>query len=49
MLDLNAKNLAQIYNCDKKICRVCYARLNNRATNCRKCKSSDLRPKKILK
>ena len=49
MLDPNLKKLAQKYNCDKKICRVCYARLNIRALNCRKCKSCDLRPKKSLK
>merc|ERR1712115_731049 len=28
--------LAQKYNCDKMICRKCYARLHPRATNCRK-------------
>ncbi len=28
--------LARKYNCDKKICRKCYARLHPRATNCRK-------------
>ena len=28
------------------ICRKCYARLNIRAKNCRKCNSSDLRVKK---
>ncbi|WP_411026574.1 hypothetical protein, partial [Salmonella sp. s54395] len=44
--------LAQKYNCDKMICRRCYARLHPRATNCRKKKcghSNDLRPKKKLK
>ncbi|KCV71071.1 ubiquitin-60S ribosomal protein L40 [Fonticula alba] len=44
--------LASKYNCDKMICRVCYARLPARATNCRKKKcghSNQLRPKKKLK
>ncbi|KAJ7749512.1 ubiquitin-carboxy extension protein, partial [Mycena maculata] len=30
------KVLASKYNCDKQICRKCYARLSPRATNCRK-------------
>jgi len=44
--------LARKYNCDKLICRVCYARLHPRAHNCRKKKcgrSNQLRPKKKLK
>jgi len=44
--------LAQKYNCDKMICRKCYARLHPRAKNCRKAKcghTSNLRPKKKLK
>eukprot|EP00920_Eleutheroschizon_duboscqi_P016618 GHVT01039414.1.p1 GENE.GHVT01039414.1~~GHVT01039414.1.p1 ORF type:complete len:129 (+),score=13.07 GHVT01039414.1:132-518(+) len=44
--------LAQKYNCEKKICRKCYARLPPRATNCRKKKcghSNQLRPKKKAK
>jgi len=44
--------LARKYNCDKLICRRCYARLHPLATNCRKKKcghSNDLRPKKKLK
>ena len=44
--------LAKKYNCEKMICRKCYARLHPRATNCRKRKcghSSQLRPKKKLK
>ena len=44
--------LARKYNCDKKICRKCYARLPPRATNCRKKKwgrTNQLRPKKKLK
>ena len=49
MIDPNLKKLAQKYNCNKKICRYCYARLNRRATNCRKCKSTDLRIKKLIK
>ena len=28
--------LARKYNCDKMICRKCYARLHAKATNCRK-------------
>ncbi|KAJ6531750.1 ribosomal L40e family-domain-containing protein, partial [Mycena capillaripes] len=41
------KVLASKYNCDKQICRKCYARLPPRATNCRKRScghSSQLRP-----
>jgi ubiquitin C len=44
--------LAKKHNCDKQICRKCYARLPPRATNCRKKKcghSSQLRVKKKLK
>ena len=44
--------LAKKYNCEKMICRKCYARLPQRAPNCRKKKcghSSQLRPKKKLK
>lgn len=44
--------LASKYNCEKKICRKCYARLPPRATNCRKKKcghSNQLRPKKKAK
>merc|ERR1712113_794546 len=44
--------LAKGYNCDKNVCRKCYARLPPRATNCRKksCgRTSQLRPKKKLK
>ena len=44
--------LARTFNCDKKICRKCYARLPPRATNCRKKKcghTNQLRPKKKLK
>merc|ERR1711918_157540 len=44
--------LARKYKCDKMICRKCYARLHQRAVNCRKKKcghTTDLRPKKKLK
>ena len=43
--------LAKKYNCEKMICRKCYARLPPRAHNCRKkkCGHSQLRPKKKLK
>lgn len=44
--------LAQKYNCEKMICRKCYARLHPRATNCRKKKcghTNNIRPKKKLK
>eukprot|EP01069_Polyplicarium_translucidae_P011114 Polyplicarium_translucidae@DN3539_c0_g1_i1.p1 len=44
--------LARKYNCDKQICRKCYARLPPKATNCRNKKcghSNQLRPKKKLK
>ena len=44
--------LARKYNQDKQICRICYARLPPRATNCRKKKcghSAQLRPKKKAK
>ena len=44
--------LAKKYNCEKMVCRKCYARLPLRAHNCRKKKcghSNHLRPKKKLK
>jgi len=44
--------LARTFNCEKKICRKCYATLPIRATNCRKRKcghNSDLRIKKKMK
>uniref|UniRef100_A0A2K6ERW6 Ubiquitin-ribosomal protein eL40 fusion protein n=1 Tax=Propithecus coquereli TaxID=379532 RepID=A0A2K6ERW6_PROCO len=46
------RQLAQKYNCDKMICRKCYARLHPRAVNCRKKKcghTNNLRPKKKVK
>ena len=49
MIDPTLKKIAQKYNCEKKICRICYARLDKRATNCRKCSSTNLRLKKSLK
>ena len=51
ILEPSLMQLAKKYNCDKKICRKCYARLSIRSNNCRKkkCgKSSDLRLKKKL-
>lgn len=44
--------LAKKYNQEKKVCRICYARLPVRAVNCRKkiCgHTNQLRPKKKLK
>jgi ribosomal protein L40E len=48
MLEPKLKVLSQKKNCDKLICRKCYARLNKRLKNCRKCGSTDLRIKKKL-
>jgi ribosomal protein L40E/ubiquitin len=39
-------DLARKHNCDKMVCRKCYARLQPKATNCRKCGHAELRPKK---
>merc|ERR1711984_51566 len=36
VIEPSLRILAQKYNCDKMICRKCYARLHPRATNCRK-------------
>ncbi len=36
IIEPSLKALASKYNCDKMICRKCYARLPPRATNCRK-------------
>jgi large subunit ribosomal protein L40e len=52
VIEPSLRILAQKYNCDKMICRKCYARLHPRATNCRKKKcghTSNIRPKKKLK
>ena len=40
--------LARKYICDKLICRHCYARNPLKADKCRRCKHTDLRPKKQL-
>ena len=48
MFEPNSKALAEKHLCNKMICRRCYARLNSRAINCRKCKSTNLRLKKKL-
>ncbi len=44
MIEPTLKQLAQKYSC-----MICYARLNKNATNCRKCHSNKLRPKKLIK
>merc|ERR1712147_480302 len=52
VIEPSLRVLAQKYNCDKMICRKCYARLHPRAVNCRKKKcghTSSIRPKKKLK
>lgn len=52
MIEPTLKSLAESYRVKKLICRDCYARLDPRATNCRKSKcghSSNLRMKKKLK
>ena len=52
VLDPTLAQLAKKYNCEKKICRKCYARLPPRASNCRKkscCRTSQLRIKKKLR
>ena len=46
MIDPTLKILAQQKLCEKMVCRKCYARLNIKAKNCRKCHSTDLRLKK---
>ena len=48
MIEPNSKVLAQKYTCNKMICRRCYARLDIRASNCRKCHTTNLRLKKKL-
>ena len=48
----NALSYGPRFNCEKMICRKCYARLHARAVNCRKKKcghTNQLRPKKKLK
>ncbi|KAH7588772.1 Ubiquitin family [Nakaseomyces glabratus] len=52
IIEPSLKALASKYNCEKSVCRKCYARLPPRATNCRKRKcghTNQLRPKKKLK
>ena len=49
MIEQTMKALAQKYLYNKMISRKCYARLDKRAKNCRKCKSNDLRIKKKIK
>ena len=52
MIEPTLKALAESYRTNKLVCRECYARLDARATNCRKrqCgRSSSLRAKKKLK
>merc|ERR1711933_510758 len=47
--DPSLAELAKGFNCDKLVCRKCYARLPPRAKNCRKKKcghTNQLRPKK---
>ncbi|KAK3513269.1 hypothetical protein QTP70_009689 [Hemibagrus guttatus] len=51
IIEPSLRQLAQKYNCEKMICRKCYARLHPRAVNCRKKKcghTNNLRPKKKL-
>lgn len=36
IIEPSLQKLAQKTNCDKKVCRQCYVRLPERATNCRK-------------
>ncbi|XP_006892228.1 PREDICTED: ubiquitin-60S ribosomal protein L40-like [Elephantulus edwardii] len=40
IIEPSLRQLAQKYNCDKMICRKCYARLHPRAVNCCKKKSN---------
>jgi len=52
VIEPSLRLLAQKYNTDKMICRMCYARLHPRAMNCRKKQcghTNQLRPKKKLK
>ncbi|XP_004632077.1 ubiquitin-like [Octodon degus] len=50
IIELSQCQLAQKYNCDKMICRKCYACLHPCAVNCRKKKcgyTNNLHPKKV--
>ena len=52
VLEPSSAALAKKYNCNKKICRKCYARLPLTATNCRKkqCgRTTNLRLKKVIR
>lgn len=52
IIEPSLKALASKFNCEKMICRKCYARLPPRATNCRKKKcghSNQLRIKKKVR
>ena len=52
VFDPSLAALAKTFNCERMVCRKCYARLPPRATNCRKKKcghTNQLRPKKKLK
>jgi large subunit ribosomal protein L40e len=49
VMDPTIAAIAKKYNCDKKVCRKCYATLPLKATNCRKRKcghSNQIRLKK---
>ena len=48
MIEPNSKALAQKFNCNKMICRKCYARLDKRASICRKFHNKNLRIKKKI-
>ena len=52
VFDPSLAALAKTFNCERMVCRKCYARLPARAKNCRKKKcghTNQLRPKKKLK
>uniref|UniRef100_A0A6B2G9W8 Ubiquitin-ribosomal protein eL40 fusion protein n=1 Tax=Myxobolus squamalis TaxID=59785 RepID=A0A6B2G9W8_MYXSQ len=52
IIEPSMRVLAMKVNCDKKVCRKCYATLPPRAETCRKRKcghSSNIRPKKELR
>ncbi|XP_066132933.1 ubiquitin-ribosomal protein eL40 fusion protein-like [Saccopteryx bilineata] len=52
IIEPSLRQLAQKYNCDKMICRKCYAHLHPRVVNCRKKQRGhtyNLRPKKKVK
>jgi len=49
MIEPTLYELAKTVHCVRTICRNCYARNPPDAKNCRRCSSSQLRPKKQLK